>query len=213
MHAPSRSVHTERDEAAPLSLCALRRLVQRCDLTRPNTARGVQLLMNLAADSQNRKVLREAGACEALVCMMKVAPLDSTMEQAMGALHNVMLTGKAPAAPAAGTVVPRWQRRAAGLAPQGPWPRESSSACLGDAACSGRAYAAHCKRCWWVLAVYGNTADSKAKGRAVEAGVAYGLARVLAAKMDENHVLAIRARMLLADLLRIPDMQVRARSG
>jgi hypothetical protein len=44
----------------------------------------------------------------------------------------------------------------------------------------------------------------------VEAGVAYPLARVLAAKIDENHMLAVRARMLISDLLRVQDMQVRA---
>ncbi|GFH30848.1 uncharacterized protein HaLaN_29776, partial [Haematococcus lacustris] len=49
--------------------------------------------------------------------------------------------------------------------------------------------------------------DSKAKGRAVEAGVAWGLARVLAAKVEETHLLAVRGRMLISDLLRIPDMQ------
>lgn len=120
------------------------KLIHRCDFTRPNTGRGVQLLMNLAADSQNRRIIREAGGCEALAALMKVAPLEPIMEQAMGALHNVMLT------------------------------------------------------------------DSKAKTRAVEAGVAYALARVLAAKnIDENHILSVRARMLLADLLRVQDLQQR----
>lgn len=51
--------------------------------------------------------------------------------------------------------------------------------------------------------------DSKAKTRAVDAGLAYGLARVLSAKLDETHTLAVRARMLVADLLRVMDMQVR----
>ncbi len=47
--------------------------------------------------------------------------------------------------------------------------------------------------------------------RAVDAGVAFGLARVLAAKLDEGHTLSVRVRMLLADLLRVQDMQVRGR--
>lgn len=38
--------------------------------------------------------IREAGGVEALVALMRVAPLDPLMEAAMGALHNVMLTGE-----------------------------------------------------------------------------------------------------------------------
>jgi hypothetical protein len=53
-------------------------------------------------------------------------------------------------------------------------------------------------------------ADSKAKARAVDVGVAYPLARVLAARLDEANTLAVRARMLISDLLRIQDMQVGA---
>jgi hypothetical protein len=37
---------------------------------------------------------REAGGVEALLALMKAAPLDAMLEHAMGALHNVMLTGK-----------------------------------------------------------------------------------------------------------------------
>lgn len=51
-------------------------------------------------------------------------------------------------------------------------------------------------------------ADSKAKQRALDAGLAYAMAKVLAAKLDENHMLAVRVRMLISDLLRVPDMQV-----
>ncbi|KAJ9508624.1 hypothetical protein QJQ45_027906 [Haematococcus lacustris] len=119
------------------------KLISRCDTARPNTGKAVQLVMNLAADSSNRRTIREAGGVEALVALMRVAPLEAIMEHCMGALHNVMLT------------------------------------------------------------------DSKAKGRAVEAGVAWGLARVLAAKVEETHLLAVRGRMLISDLLRIPDMQAR----
>ncbi len=54
----------------------------------------------------------------------------------------------------------------------------------------------------------GARADTKAKVRAVEAGIAFSLARVLAAKLDDNHMLAVRARMLISDLLRVQDMQV-----
>lgn len=70
------------------------RLLARCELSRPNTDKAVQLLMNLSADSHNRRILREAGAVEALVNIMRLAPLEPLLEHAMGALHNVMLTGQ-----------------------------------------------------------------------------------------------------------------------
>ena len=98
------------------------------------------------------------------------APLDGigsiVMEHAMGALHNVMLTGV------------------------------------------------------WGLSVFLETnttqreqpvlplEDVKAKARAVEGGVAYGLARALSAKLPENHTIPVRARMLISDLLQVPHMQV-----
>lgn len=45
------------------------------------------------ARMQNRRVIREAGGCEALVSVMRAVPLEDIMEHAMGALHNLMLTG------------------------------------------------------------------------------------------------------------------------
>jgi|LauGreStaDraftv2_3_1035109.scaffolds.fasta_scaffold31355_1 hypothetical protein len=53
--------------------------------------------------------------------------------------------------------------------------------------------------------------DSKAKDRAVTAGVALGLARALAAKLPERHMISVRLKMLIGDLLQVPEMQVRTR--
>mmetsp|Transcript_12423 Transcript_12423/g.26835 ORF Transcript_12423/g.26835 Transcript_12423/m.26835 type:complete len:380 (+) Transcript_12423:336-1475(+) len=119
------------------------KLIQRADLTKPNTEKSVALMMNLAADQHNRRIIREAGGVEALVALMKVAPMEAVMEHALGALHNVMLT------------------------------------------------------------------DGKAKVRAVDAGIAYALARVLGSRLDEGHKISVRVRMVISDLLRIPDMQER----
>ena len=57
------------------------------------------------------------------------------------------------------------------------------------------------------------TPDPKAKARAVEAGVAVGLARALAARLPESHMISVRVRMLISDLLQVPDMQVRGERG
>lgn len=43
----------------------------------------------------------------------------------------------------------------------------------------------------------------------MDAGVVFPLARILAARLDEGHTLAVRCRMIISDLLRVPDMQVR----
>ncbi|KAF5836325.1 hypothetical protein DUNSADRAFT_6052, partial [Dunaliella salina] len=48
-----------------------------------------------------------------------------------------------------------------------------------------------------------------AKQRAVDAGVAYALARVLASEQAEGTILGVRAHMLISDLLRVDDMQAR----
>jgi hypothetical protein len=53
-------------------------------------------------------------------------------------------------------------------------------------------------------------ADIKAKKRAADAGISYGLAKVLASRLPDSHVVSVRARMLISDLLQIPDMQVGA---
>lgn len=50
--------------------------------------------------------------------------------------------------------------------------------------------------------------DSKAKLRAVEAGVAFGLARTIAARFPEKHTTSVRVKMLISDLLQVPDLQV-----
>ena len=50
--------------------------------------------------------------------------------------------------------------------------------------------------------------DSKAKVRAVDAGVALGIARALASRLPEMHMISVRVRMLISDLLQMPDMQV-----
>jgi hypothetical protein len=129
--------------------------------------------MNLAADAQNRRVIREAGGVEALVALSRVAPPDEGMEQALGALHNVMLTGK-PACPQQTLL-----------------------------------YGLNLSAAYLLLAALKNVpTDSKAKARAVEAGIAYSLARVLGRRLPEGEALSVRGRMLLTDLLRIPDLQV-----
>ncbi len=58
-----------------------------------NVDRAITLLMNLSSDQANRKQVRDEGGVEALVSVMKQAPMDATMEHVMGALHNVLLTG------------------------------------------------------------------------------------------------------------------------
>ncbi|GAX80535.1 hypothetical protein CEUSTIGMA_g7973.t1 [Chlamydomonas eustigma] len=55
--------------------------------------------------------------------------------------------------------------------------------------------------------------DIKAKMRAVEAGVAYGLARVLAARLPPNNLSNVRCRMLVSDLLQVPDLHERIQNA
>jgi len=52
-------------------------------------------------------------------------------------------------------------------------------------------------------------ADIKARDRAVDAGIALGIVRVLSERLPETHVLSVRARALVSDLLQVPDIQGR----
>eukprot|EP00798_Chlamydomonas_sp_ICE-L_P017962 gene17962-24367_t len=122
-------------------------MVAKADMSKPNTEKGVVLLMNLAADAQNRRAIREAGGVEALVKVMSASALDTTMESVIGALHNVLLS------------------------------------------------------------------DGKGKQRAMDAGIAVPLARILAARLSESSLIAVRVRMLVSDLLRVPDIQERIRAA
>ena len=54
-----------------------------------------------------------------------------------------------------------------------------------------------------------HTLHAQAKQRAVDAGVVSALARVLASDQGDGSVLCVRAHMLISDLLRVEDMQVR----
>lgn len=67
-------------------------LAKEGDVSHINTDKAVALLMNLAADSVSRKQMREDGIVEALVNIIRLAPMESIMEHALGTLHNVMLT-------------------------------------------------------------------------------------------------------------------------
>ncbi|GIL99603.1 hypothetical protein Vretimale_4737 [Volvox reticuliferus] len=78
----------------PLELCVhpTCRFIRAADLSRPNLDRAVTLVMNLAADQTNRRMIREEGGVEALVEVLRVAPIsEPVMDHALGALHNLAL--------------------------------------------------------------------------------------------------------------------------
>ncbi|KAG2442613.1 hypothetical protein HXX76_002698 [Chlamydomonas incerta] len=119
--------------------------IRAADLARPNLDRAVTLLMNLAADTSNRRSIREQGGVEALVEVLKVAPIsEPLMEHALGALHNIALL------------------------------------------------------------------DAKAKGRALDAGILGPLVRITTAKgLPEADMCAVRGRMILTELLKMPETEER----
>jgi hypothetical protein len=79
---------------------------------------------------------------EALCALMKVAPPERLMGQAMAAMHNIIST------------------------------------------------------------------DVRAKTRAAEAGIAFGIVRVLGARLPDGHMLSVRVRLLISDLLQVEDLAV-----
>ncbi len=62
--------------------------------------------------------------------------------------------------------------------------------------------------CDSILSLLSLSADIKSKMRAIDAGVAYGLARSMAARLPSNHTISVRTKMLIGDLLQIPDLLV-----
>ncbi|PNH05874.1 hypothetical protein TSOC_007832 [Tetrabaena socialis] len=105
--------------------------------------RAVTLLMNLGADSSNRRLIRESGGVEALVQVLKVAPVNEPIgEHALGALHNLALL------------------------------------------------------------------DTKVKNRALDAGVLQPLVRIVTTKgLPDTDMCVVRARMILTELLKLPDTE------
>ncbi|KAG1654777.1 hypothetical protein FOA52_007437 [Chlamydomonas sp. UWO 241] len=122
-------------------------IVQRCDVKDFNTERAVTLLVNLSADQVNRRMVRDGGGVEALASLMKVAPLERVMGQAMAAMHNIIST------------------------------------------------------------------DVRAKTRAADAGVAFGIARILGSRLLEAHTLSVRVRLLISDLLQVEDLAERVQAA
>ncbi|KAG2448384.1 hypothetical protein HYH02_006966 [Chlamydomonas schloesseri] len=117
--------------------------IRAADLSRPNLDRGVTLLMNLAADTSNRRSIREHGGVEALVEVLRVAPIsEPLMEHALGGLHNLALL------------------------------------------------------------------DAKAKARALDAGILGPLVRITTARgLPETDMCAVRGRMILTELLKMPETE------
>mmetsp|Transcript_12951 Transcript_12951/g.23035 ORF Transcript_12951/g.23035 Transcript_12951/m.23035 type:complete len:285 (-) Transcript_12951:1549-2403(-) len=67
------------------------RLIERSDPNKPNIDKSLTLLMNLAADQVNRRIMRTEGVIEAVVGVLKQMPQDQVLEHSLGTIHNIAL--------------------------------------------------------------------------------------------------------------------------